>query len=87
MPAVSVLTTTTEIVAADPDNWRQVWLSKDATANPVYVNIGAAATTNDYRALLATASDRLGWPIQLPPGQALNGIATTAAVTVNYLVI
>lgn len=84
MPAVSVGTSTTEIVPADPDNHRRVFVRNATATQVVHLAVGeAAATTSGYP--LPTASPVV--ELNLPPGQALNGITVVAAQDVRYIAV
>jgi hypothetical protein len=75
MAAAQVLTTSTAVVASDPDQWRMVFVS-NLGPNVIYLEVGATATTTTGLPVPATTGT-IG-PLHLPPGQALNAIAATA---------
>jgi hypothetical protein len=75
MAAVQVATTSTTIVASDPDQWRTVFVS-NLGPNPIFVEVGAAATAAGSVSVAATTG--LLGPIALPPNQAINAICPTA---------
>lgn len=74
MAAVAVDTSTTAVVAADPDNHRRVKL-KNLGPNAIYVEIGAAAVVATSYHVAATSGEAT---FDLPPGVALNAITTSA---------
>ena len=74
MSAVAVDTTTTQILAADPDQHRIVKV-QNLGPNAIYVEAGAAAVVATSFKVAATSGET---EIKLPPGVALNAITTSA---------
>lgn len=89
MPQVSVATGGTNIIAADPDQWRTVFIANLDVTNYVEVAIGGVPTAGQGlvlgKASAANVPANVG-PIALPPGTTLDGRANTAACNVQYLV-
>lgn len=83
MPAVSVGLTSTTIVAADPDQGRRVRV-RNTGAQILHVDIGTAAAVASGYPVAATTGEVT---LDLPAGQALNGITVTAPVDVRYLAV
>lgn len=75
MAAVQVQTTSTALLAADPDQYRVAFVS-NLGPNAIYLEVGATPTTATGLAVAATTG-QVG-PISVPPNVALNAIAATA---------
>lgn len=74
MAAIAVDVTSTEVVAADSDQHRKARV-QNLGPNAIYVVIGAAATVAGGYKIAATSGEAT---FDLPPGQALNAITTSA---------
>jgi hypothetical protein len=72
---VSVLVTTTEVLAARPTRRRAIIRNNDAT-NPIYLNAGAAATTSHFIV-------KAGESVEIRTSAAVNGIATGGTVVTH----
>jgi actin-like ATPase involved in cell morphogenesis len=83
MSAVSVGTSSTAILAADPNQSRRVRI-RNTGGTVLHVEIGAAAAVATGYPVAATTGEVV---LDLPAGEALNGITITAPIDVRYLVI
>ena len=74
MAAVAVNTSTTEILAADPDQHRTAKV-QNLGPNAIYVEAGAAAAVATSFKIAATSGEA---EFKVPAGVALNAITTSA---------